>query len=151
MMVNMRHTGFCGKAALICAVVAAGLLVLTAMTLAEPVFVAFLAVLALAYLAAVAELLVRGRRLALLAAGIGTSLTIGCALAFVGSWGLAFADAPSFLGTPLPTSDPDDYFVAAAVAAVATFVVLILGAAWSRAAPALKPASGTGKGPARRR
>ena len=36
MMEHMRHTGKSGKFAVICGVVAAGLLVLTAMTLAEP-------------------------------------------------------------------------------------------------------------------
>ncbi|MFP5312464.1 MAG: hypothetical protein ACLGH7_08680 [Actinomycetes bacterium] len=124
----MRHTGKSGQFAVICGVAAAGLLVLTAMTLAEPVFLAFLGVLALAYLAALGEILVRRRRFALLAAGAGTALALGFSLAFLSTWELAFDGQSSFLGTPLPTNDPDNYFVAAAAALVATFGVLYLGA-----------------------
>lgn len=151
MMEHMRHMGKSGKFAVISGVVAAGLLVLTGMTLAEPVLVAFLGVVALAYLAAVAELLIRGRRTALLATGAGTSLTLGCALAFLGSWELAFKDQSSFIGTPLPTGDPDDYFVAAAVSAAATLAVLFLGVAWParRALPARKVSPGSRTPPAR--
>ena len=127
-MEHMRHTGKSGKFAVICGVVAAGLLVLTAMTLAEPVFVAFAGVLGLAYLAAVAEVLVRRRHAALLAAGAGTALALGFSLAFLSTWELAFDGQPSFLGTPLPTDDPDNYFFGAACALVATFGVLFLGA-----------------------
>lgn len=130
MMVDMRHTGKSGKFAVICGVVAAGLLVLTAMTLAEPVFLAFLGVLALAYLAAVAEILVRRRRFALLAAGAGTALALGFSLAFLSTWELAFNGQSSFLGTPLPTDDPDNYFIGAACALAATFGILFLGALW---------------------
>lgn len=124
--------GKSGKFAVIAGVVAAGLLVLTGMTLAEPVFVAFLGVLALAYLACIMEIVNRGRRLALLAAGAGTSLAVGFSLAFVSTWELAFAGESSFLGTPLPTEDPDNYFFGAAAAAVVTLLVLFLGAAWPR-------------------
>ncbi|NUS37050.1 MAG: hypothetical protein HOQ04_11450, partial [Pseudarthrobacter sp.] len=124
MMDPMRQMGKSGKFAVICGIVAAGLLVLTAMTLAEPVFAAFLGVLALAYLAAVAEVLNRRRRLALLATGTGTALTAGFSLAFLSTWELAFDSQSSFLGTPLPTHDPDDYFLGAACAAVATLGVL---------------------------
>lgn len=130
MMEHMRHMGTSGKFAVIAAIVAGLLLVLTGMTLAEPVFVAFLAVLSLASLAAVWQMMVRGRRAALLAAGAGTSLSIGFALAFVSTWELAYADQSSFLGTPLPTDDPDNYFFGAAAAAAATLLVLFLGAAW---------------------
>ena len=128
MMEHMRHTGKSGKFAVICGIVAAGLLVLTAMTLAEPVFVAFAGVLGLAYLAAVAEVLVRRRHAALLAAGAGTALALGFSLAFLSTWELAFDGQSSFLGTPLPTNDPDNYFFGAACALVATFGVLFLGA-----------------------
>lgn len=124
--------GKSGKFAVISGVVAAGLLVLTGMTLAEPVFIAFLGVLALACLACITEILNRGRRLALLVAGAGTSLTIGFSLAFVSTWELAFAGQSSFVGTPLPTDDPDNYFFGAATAAVVTLLVLFLGAAWPR-------------------
>jgi hypothetical protein len=124
------HMGNSGKIAVTAGIIAAGLLLLTGMTLAEPVFVAFLGVLALAYLACVMEILKRRRRLALLAAGAGTSLTVAFSLAFLSTWELAFAGEPSFLGTPLPTGDPDNYFYGAAAAALATFLVLFLGAAW---------------------
>ncbi|WP_240793583.1 MULTISPECIES: hypothetical protein [unclassified Arthrobacter] len=124
--------GKSGKFAVVAGVVAAGLLVLTGMTLAEPVFVAFLGVLALACLACIMEILNRGRRLALLAAGAGTSLTIGFSLAFVSTWELAFAGESSFIGTPLPTHDPDNYFFGAAAAGLVTLLVLFLGAAWPR-------------------
>lgn len=165
MMEHMRHTGKSGKFAVICGVVAAGLLVLTAMTLAEPVFVAFLGVLVLAYLAALAEILVRRRRFALLAAGAGTALALGFSLAFLSTWELAFDGQSSFLGTPLPTHDPDNYFIGAAGALAATFGVLFLGALWPgkrraasrRPSPAGRPASpaarpaarGTAQGPGR--
>ena len=142
MMVHMRHMGTSGKFAVIAAIVAGLLLVLTGMTLAEPVFVAFLGVLLLAALAAIWQMVVRGRRAALLAAGAGTSLTIG------------------FLGTPLPTDEPDNNFFGAAAAAVATLLVLFLGAAWPaggrpgnirrKPAPAKRrPVSSSGRTPAR--
>ncbi len=130
MMVHMRHMGNSGKFAVITGIVAAGLLVLTGMTLAGPVFVAFLGVLGLSYLSAVAEVLARGRRLVLLATGAGTSLAIGFALAFISTWELAYDGQSSFVGTPLPTNDPDNYFLAAAASFVATLLVLFLGAAW---------------------
>lgn len=126
----MRHMGTSGKFAVIAAVAALGMLVLTAITLEEAVMVTFLGLVALAYVAAVAEVLARGRRLALLATGAGTSLTLAFSLAFISTWELAFADQSSFLGTPLPTGDPDNYFYWAAASAVATVLVLFLGAAW---------------------
>ena len=154
MMEHMRHTGKSGKFAVICGVVAAGLLVLTAMTLAVPVFVAFLGVLALAYLAALAEILVQRRRFALLAAGAGTALALGFSLAFLSTWELAFDGQSSFLGTPLPTRDPDNYFIGAAGALAATFGVLFLGALWpgkGRTTAARGPSSaGRGTSPAAR-
>ncbi|TQJ39709.1 hypothetical protein FBY33_1732 [Arthrobacter sp. SLBN-112] len=142
MMEHMRHTGKSGKFAVICGIVAAGLLVLTAMTLAEPVFMAFLGVLVLAYLAALAEILVRRRRFALLAAGAGTALALGFSLAFLSTWELAFDGQSSFLGTPLPTHDPDNYFLGAACALAGTFGILFLGALWpgrGRSAAARRP------------
>ncbi|WP_231457315.1 hypothetical protein [Arthrobacter sp. AK04] len=136
--------GKSGKLAVIAGIVAAGLLVLTGMTLAEPVFVAFLGVLALACLACIVEILNRGRRVALLAAGAGTSLTVAFLLAFVSTWELAFAGEPSFFGTPLPTRDPDNYFFGAAAAALATLFVLFLGAVWPRGRR-LRSAAGRGR------
>ncbi|WAJ33530.1 hypothetical protein OUO20_00175 [Arthrobacter sp. FX8] len=144
MMEHMRHTGKSGKFAVICGVVAAGLLVLTAMTLAEPVFLAFLGVLGLAYLGALAEILVRRRRFALLSAGAGTALALGFSLAFVSTWELAFSGQSSFLGTPLPTDDPDNYFLGAACALAGTFGILFLGALWpgrGQTMPARRPSS----------
>ncbi len=152
MMVHMRHLGNSGKFAVIAGIVAALLLVLTGMTLAEPVFVAFLGVLALAYLSAIGEVLVRGRRLVLLCVGAGTSLTVGFALAFLSTWELAFDGHSSFLGTPLPTDDPDNYFVGAAMSFVATFLVLFIGAGWPagrRVAPARRPAAKRRSAPSR--
>ncbi len=122
--------GNSGKFAVVTGIVALGLLVLTGMTLALPVFFAFLGVLTVAFLAAVGEILVRGRRVALLAAGACFSLAIGFSLAFLSTWELAFAGQRSFIGTPLPTGDPDDYFYGAGAAAAATLVILFLGAAW---------------------
>lgn len=122
--------GNSGKFAVVTGIVALGLLVLTGMTLALPVFFAFVGVLALAFMAAVGEVLVRGRRVALVAAGACFSLAIGFSLAFLSTWELAFAGERSFIGTPLPTGDPDDYFYGAGAATVATLLVLLLGAAW---------------------
>lgn len=126
----MRHMGNSGKFALIAAVAALGMLVLTAITLEEAVMVTFLGLVALAYVSAVAEVLARGRRLALIATGAGTSLTVAFSLAFLSTWELAFANQSSFLGTPLPTGDPDNYFYWAAASAVSTLFVLFLAAAW---------------------
>ena len=143
----MERMGKSGKLAVIAGIVEAGLLVLTGMTLAEPVFVAFLGVLALACLACIVEILNRGRRVALLTAGAGTSLTVAFSLAFVSTWELAFVGDPSFFGTPLPTGDPDTYFYGAAAAALATLCVLFFGAAWPRGRR-LRSAAGRGR-PAR--
>jgi hypothetical protein len=145
MMVHMRHMGNSGKLAVVTGIAAAGLLVLTGMTLAMPVFNAFLGVLALAYLAAIAEVLARGRRAVLLATGAGTALTLAFALAFLSTWELTYDGQSSFLGTPLPTDDPDDYFIGAAVSAVSTLLVLFAGAIWPAGrgiatAPPRKPA-----------
>lgn len=157
----MRHMGNSGKFALIAAVAALGMLVLTAITLEEAVMVTFLGLVALAYIAAVAEVLARGRHFALVATAVGSSLTIAFSLAFVSTWELAFAEQSSFFGTPLPTGDPDNYFYWGAASAVATLAVLFLGAVWPagrrlgtakrKPSPAKRrPASGTGRPAARR-
>lgn len=161
MMEHMRHMGNSGKFALITAVAAAGMLVLTAITLEEAVLATFLGLLALAYLAAVTEVISRGRNLVLFITAAGTSLSLAFSLAFVSTWELAFAEQSSFFGTPLPTGDPDNYFYWGAASAMATLVVLFLGAAWPsgrrlgtvrrRPSPAKRrPASGAGRPPARR-
>ena len=113
----MRHMGISGKFALIAAVAALGMLVLTAITLEEAVAVTFLGLVALAYVAAVADVVLRRRNLALLATGVGTSLTVAFFLAFVSTWELAFVDQSTIVGTPLPTDDPDNYFFWAAASA----------------------------------
>lgn len=126
----MRHMGISGKFALITAVAALGMLVLTAITLEEAVTATFLGLVALAYVAAVADVVLRRRNLALLATGVGTSLTVAFFLAFVSTWELAFVDQSTIVGTPLPTDDPDNYFFWAAASAVATVLVLFLGVVW---------------------
>ncbi|HCC39056.1 MAG TPA: hypothetical protein DIT15_09275, partial [Arthrobacter bacterium] len=157
----MRHMGNSGKLALIAAVAALGMLVLTAITLEEAVMVTFLGLVALAYVAAVAEVLARGRHVALVATAAGSSLTIAFSLAFVSTWELAFAEQSSFFGTPLPTGNPDNYFYWGAASAAATLLVLFLGAAWPagrrlakakrRPLPAKRrPVSGAGRPAARR-
>ncbi len=138
----MRHMGNSGKLAVIAAIAAAGMLVLTAITLEEAVMISFLGLVALAYLSAVAEVFVRRRRVVLVATAAGTSLTVAFALAFISTWEFAFAGQRSVLGTPLPTGDPDNYFYWAAAGAVATLAVLFLGAAWP---------SGARSGPGSRR
>jgi hypothetical protein len=143
MMVHMRHMGISGKFAVITGIVAAGLLVLTGMTLAEPVFVAFLGVLGLAYVACIMEVLRRQRYVMLAIAAMSTSLAIAGSLAFLSTWELAFTDESSIFGTPLPTDDPDNYFFLAALSMVTALAALFIGAAWpgrrraiERAAPA---------------
>ena len=150
----MRHMGISGKFALITAVAALGMLVLAAITLEEAVMATFLGLIAVAYLAAVAEVVVRRRHLALLATGVGSSLTIAFSLAFVSTWELAFVDQSTIIGTPLPTDDPDNYFFWAAASAVATVLVLFLAAVWpSRkryGAPGRLAAGGRNSPPAKR-
>lgn len=156
----MRHMGNSGKLALIAAVVALLLLVLTALTLEEPVLFAFLGLVALAYVAALYEVLSRRRHAVAVATGLGTCLTLAFSLAFVSTWELAYANQSSIIGTPLPTGDPDDYFYLAAGSAVGTLMVVFLGAAWPavrrlgapprKPSPArLRPASPARRPPAR--
>jgi hypothetical protein len=143
MMVHMRHMGNSGKFAVICGLVAAGLLVLTGMTLAEPVFLAFLGMLALAYLACIIEVLRRRRYVMLAVAGLSTSFAIAGSLAFMSTWELAFTDESSLFGTPLPTDDPDNYFFLAALSLLAALASLFLGAAWpGRQRPIVRAAPG---------
>lgn len=154
----MRHMGNSGKFAVITGIVAAGLLVLTAMTLAMPVFVAFAGVLGLTYLACVLELILRRRHVMLVLGGLFTSLAVAGTLAFLGTWELSFEGQSSLIGTPLPTDDPDTYFMLAAGSLVAAFAVLFTGAVWPRRVPVrtagarkapVRNASG-GKAPARK-
>lgn len=126
----MRHMGNSGRLAIVAAFAAAGLLVLTAITLEEAVLFTFLGALAVGYLASVIQVVARGRNLALLAGGIGTSLFIGFSIAFLRMWGLAFTAEPDSLGTAVTTKDSDIYFYLAAVSGVGTLLVLFAGAVW---------------------
>jgi hypothetical protein len=136
MMVHMRHMGNSGKFAVIAGIVAAGLLVLTGMTLAEPVFVAFLGVLGLAYLACIVEVLHRRRYVMLAIGGLSTSVAVAASLAFLSTWELAFTDESSLFGTPLPTDDPDNYFFLAGLSLLTALAALFTGAAWPGRGPA---------------
>lgn len=141
MMVDMRHMGNSGKFGVIAGMVAAALLILTGMTLAEPVFLAFLATLALAYLACIAEVIRRRRYLMLAVAAIATSLAVAGSLAFLSAWELAFEGQPSLFGTPLPTNDPDNYFFLAALSLVTALAALFAGAVWPGTAASRTAAS----------
>lgn len=126
----MRHMGNSGKLAIVAAFAAAGLLVLTATTLEEAALYAFLGAVAVGYLASVIQVVARGRNLALLAGGVGTSLFIGFAIAFLRMWGLAFTAEPDSLGTAVTTQDSDIYFYLAAASGAGTLLVLFTGAVW---------------------
>lgn len=125
---RMRQMGNSGKVATISGIVAVGLLVLTGMTLSEPVFVAFLGVLALACLAALLEVFQRRRYVMLAVAGLATTFAVAGSLAFLSTWELAFTGQASLFGTPLPTEDPDDYFFLAALSLLAALAALFAGA-----------------------
>lgn len=126
----MSHMGNSGKIAVGAFFAALGMLVLTAITLEEAVLVAFLGLVAVGYVASVAEAFARRRYLALLAGGAGTSLFIGCSIAFLRMWGLAFNQDPSALGEAVTTKDSDIYFYLAAASGSATLLVLFAAAVW---------------------
>ena len=130
MISPMRHMGNSGKTAIGAFAAAAGLLVLTAVTLEEAALVAFLGALAVGYVASVAEAFARRRYLALLAGGAGTSLFIGCSIAFLRMWGLAFNQSPAALGQAVTTRDSDVYFYMAAASGCLTLLVLFCAAVW---------------------
>ena len=144
----MRDMGNSGKLALISAGIGLALLVLTAITLEEAVLFTFLSAAAVSYLASVAEVFSRGRHLALILAAIGSSLTIGFAIAFLRMWGLAFNEDSNALGTAVSTQDSDSYFYLAAAAGFGTMLVLLAGAAWpgrARRAPVRPARKSSGK------
>lgn len=122
--------GNSGKIAIGAALAALGMLVLTAVTLEEPVMFTFLGLVAVAYLAAVMEVFARRRYLAVVAAGAGTSMSLGFSIAFLRMWGLAFNQDAAALGTAVTTKDSDIYFYLAAASAMATLLVLFLGVVW---------------------
>lgn len=126
----MRHMGNSGRIAIAAACAAAGLLVLTAITLEEAVLFTFLGAVAVGYLACVIQVVARGRHLALLTGGIGTSLFIGFTIAFLRMWGLAFTAEADSLGAAVTTRDSDIYFYLAAVSGAGTLLVLFAGAVW---------------------
>ncbi|UKA55071.1 hypothetical protein LFT45_03755 [Arthrobacter sp. FW305-BF8] len=153
----MRHMGNSGKTAIGAFAAAAGLLVLTSITLEEAALVAFLGAVAVGYVASVAEAFARHRYLALLAGGVGTSLFIGCSIAFMRTWGLAFNQDAAALGRAVTTRDSDIYFYLAAASGCLTLLVLFCAAVWPpRRRPQRKeptrptgPARPRGAGPAR--
>jgi hypothetical protein len=154
MISPMGHMGNSGKTAIGAFFAALGTLVLTAVTLEEAALFAFLGAVAVGYVASVAEAFARRRYLALLAGGVGTSLFIGCSIAFLRMWGLAFNQDPGALGEAVTTKDSDIYFYLAAASGSLTLLVLFAGAVWPsgrrlrtrprvaprRPAPARKPA-----------
>lgn len=130
MISPMGHMGNSGKTAVGAVFAALGTLVLTAVTLEEAALFAFLGAVAVGYVASVAEAFARRRYLALLAGGVGTSLFIGCSIAFLRMWGLAFNQDPGALGEAVTTQDSDVYFYLAAASGSLTLLVLFAGAVW---------------------
>lgn len=130
MISPMGHMGNSGKTAVGAVFAALGTLVLTAVTLEEAALFAFLGAVAVGYVASVAEAFARRRYLALLAGGVGTSLFIGCSIAFLRMWGLAFNQDPGALGEAVTTQDSDIYFYLAAASGSLTLLVLFAGAVW---------------------
>ncbi|WP_427004776.1 hypothetical protein [Pseudarthrobacter sp. H2] len=151
--------GNSGRIAIGAMLAALALLVLTGITLHETVFVWFLAVCAAAYVACVAELLIRRRHKTLAAAGLGSILFIAFGIAFLRQWGLAFNPDPDALSTRVDADHPDLYFYLAAVSGAATLLLLFAGTVLpgrgkgqrsgyaSRRRPGSRPAA---RGPARR-
>jgi hypothetical protein len=130
MISPMRHMGNSGKTAIGAFAAAAGLLVLTSITLEEAALVAFLGAVAVGYVASVAEAFARHRYLALLAGGVGTSLLIGCSIAFLRTWGIAFNQDAAAMGQAVTTRDSDIYFYLAAASGCLTLLVLFCAAVW---------------------
>lgn len=124
----MSQMGRGGKTAVGAFFAAAGMLVLTAITLEEAVLFTFVGLLAVGYVASVAEAFARRRHLALLAGAAGTSLFIGCGMAFLRMWGLAFNESPSAMGEAVSTTDSDIYFYLAVAAGTLTLLVLFAAA-----------------------
>ncbi|WP_235835688.1 MULTISPECIES: hypothetical protein [Arthrobacter] len=156
----MRQMGNSGKLAIIAAVVSAGLLVLLAITLEESVMYMLLAVLAIGYLACIAEVFVRRRYLMMVLGAVASTLFVAFGIAFLRMWGLAFNQDENSMGSAVSTKDSDIYFYLAVVAGCSALLVLFLGAVWpSRRAvakkrptpasrPAARPAARGGQRPA---
>jgi hypothetical protein len=148
-MINlMRHMGNSGKLAVVAAFVSLGLLVMAAVVLEELVLYLFLGSVLICYLASLVQVFNRRRYLVVLLAAAGTSVFIGCSIAFLRMWGIAFNQDANALGSAVSTRDSDIYFYLAAVAGLGTLAVLFLGAVvpsfGSRAAvPAKRPPTTT--------
>jgi hypothetical protein len=127
MIVHMRHMGTNGKVAIGAFLAALALLVLTGITLHEWVLVWFVGAAATAYVACVAEVVVRRRHKTLAASGVGSILFIAFGVAFLRQWGLAFNPDPDALSTRVDSEHPDLYFYLAAAAGAATLLLLFAG------------------------
>ena len=128
-MINlMRHMGNSGKLAVVAAFVSLGLLVLAAVVLEELVLYLFLGAVLVCYLASLVQVFSRRRYLVVLLGAAGTSVFIGCSIAFLRMWGIAFNQDANALGSAASTQDSDIYFYLAAAAGVGTLAVLFLGA-----------------------
>lgn len=127
MIGHMRHMGNSGKIAIAAFLAAVALLVLTVVTLHEAVLMWFLAASATAYIACVAEVIVRRRHKTLVASGVGTILCVAFGIAFMRQWGLAFNPDPAALTAPVTTNHPDLYFYLAAGAGAGTLLLLFAG------------------------
>ena len=147
MISPMSQMGRGGKTAVGAFFAALGMLVLTAITLEEAVLFTFIGLLAVGYVASVAEAFARRRHLALLVGAAGTSLFIGCGMAFLRMWGLAFNESPSALGEAVSTTDSDIYFYLAVAAGTVTLLVLFAAATW----PAGRRPDRTSPAPGRQR
>jgi hypothetical protein len=127
MIVHMRHMGISGKIAIGAFLTALALLVLTGITLHETVFLWFVGASATAYVACVAEVVVRRRHKTLAASGVGSVLFIAFGIAFLRQWGLAFNPDPDALSTRVDSEHPDLYFYLAAAAGAFTLLLLFAG------------------------
>ena len=127
MIVHMRHMGISGKIAIGAFLAALGLLVLTGVTLHEWVLVWFIGACATAYIACVAEVVVRRRHRTLVACAVGSTLFIAFGVAFLRQWGLAFNPDPDALSTRVDADHPDLYFYLAAATGVLTLLLLFAG------------------------
>ena len=127
MIVHMRHMGTSGKVAIGAFLTALALLVLTGITLHEWVLVWFVGAAATAYVACVAEVVVRRRHKTLAASGVGSILFIAFGVAFLRQWGLAFNPDPDALSTRVDSEHPDLYFYLAAATGAVTLLLLFAG------------------------
>ena len=153
----MRHMGISGKIAIGAFFAALALLALTGITLHETVGLWFLAASVAAYVACVAEVVIRRRHRTLVASGIGSILVIAFGIAFLRQWGLAFNADPDAMSARVDSDRPDLYFYLAAASGAATLLLLFAGTVLpgrgprgAASAPRRRPAS-TARGAAPRR